>query len=157
MTLAWCAPKLAPTIAHIGGALILIAIGVLLLVLWDKFWTKDLGLKIFVAVVCFLLAIILIAMLCFYTVERKFQGIFLEYAKSFLSENPATFAYIPLFMILATGLVALIVWQHACFSSQSATSRNFFNFNNTGFWEVLNILEFIWAFQFLRDACTYFR
>lgn len=58
-------------------------------------------------------------------------------------------------MILAFGLVALIVWQHCCFSSQSAVSRNFFNFNNTGFWEVLNILEFIWAFQFLRDAFNF--
>ena len=58
-------------------------------------------------------------------------------------------------MLLALGLVALIVWQHCCFSSQFASNRNFFDFNNTGFWEILNILEFIWAFQFLRDACTF--
>lgn len=96
--------------------------------------------KIIVAVFCFLLAIILLVMLCLYSNERKFQGIFLDYAKRFLSERPATFGYIPLFMLLATGLVALITWQHSAFSSQFATSRNFFNFNNNGFWEILNIL-----------------
>ena len=106
------------------------------------------------AVVCFILAIILIVMLCMYANERKWQGIFLDYAKRFLSECPNTFAYIPVFMLLALGLVALIVWQHCCFSSQSASNRNFFDFNNTGFWEILNILEFIWGFQFLRDACN---
>lgn len=50
------------------------------------------------------------------------------------------------------GLVALIVWQHCCFTSRFAESRNFWNFNNVGAWEILNILEFIWGAQFLRDS-----
>lgn len=36
MTLTWCAPKMAPLIAHVMGALVLIALGVLILVLWDR-------------------------------------------------------------------------------------------------------------------------
>lgn len=36
MTLTWCAPKLAPIIAHVGAIILLLAIGILLLVLWDK-------------------------------------------------------------------------------------------------------------------------
>ena len=162
MTLTWCAPKHAPLIAHAGAAILLIAIGVLLLVLWDKyesnnssFWSHNNGLKIFVAVFCFLLAIILIVMLCYYSNELKFQGLFLNYAKRFLSEKPDTFAYIPVFMLLTLGLFALIVWQHCCFSSRFATNNNFWDFNNTGVWEILNILEFIWGLQFLRDACTF--
>lgn len=58
-------------------------------------------------------------------------------------------------MLLATGLVALITWQHSAFASKFGSSKNFFNFNNFGFWEILNILEFIWAFQFLRDAFNF--
>lgn len=120
-----------------------------------SFFSNNNGLKIFAAVVCFLLAIILIAMLCWWANERKFQGIFLDYAKRFLSERPDTFLYIPIFMLLGLGLVALIVWQHCCFSSRFGGDNNFFNFNNTGFWEILNILELIWGFQFLRDAFNF--
>jgi hypothetical protein len=53
------------------------------------------------------------------------------------------------------GLVALTVWQHCCFTSQSSWSRNIYNFNNSGVWEILNILEFIWGAQFLRDSYNF--
>lgn len=78
----------------------------------------------------------------------------LEYAKRFFTERPINFFYIPVFILFAIGLIALFVWQHCCFSSSSATNNNFFDFNNSGFWEIMNILEFIWGFRFLRDACT---
>lgn len=150
-----------PIIAHVLGALVLITLGILVLVLWDRyyinlssFWSNNTGLKIFFAVLCFLLAIILIAMLCWWNNERKFQGLMLDYGKRFLSERPISFFYIPVFILFAIGLIALIVWQHCCFSSVFASNNNFFNFNNSGFWEILNILELIWGLRFLRDACT---
>lgn len=37
MALSFCFPKLAPVIAHILGALTLITLGILALVLWDKY------------------------------------------------------------------------------------------------------------------------
>jgi len=55
---------------------------------------------------------------------------------------------------LAIGLIALIVWQHSCFASVFHGNNNFFDFNNSGVWEILNILELIWGLSFLRDACT---
>ena len=36
MTISYCFPKLAPIIAHIAGAIVLITLGVLVLVLWDE-------------------------------------------------------------------------------------------------------------------------
>lgn len=36
LTISLCFPALAPILAHILGAMVLIALGVLLLVLWDK-------------------------------------------------------------------------------------------------------------------------
>jgi hypothetical protein len=77
----------------------------------------------------------------------------LEYSNRFLSENSHSFAYIPVFIILHIGLVALIIWQHACFSSNSQGSNNFWKMNSSGFWDILNILEYLWGLQFLRDAC----
>lgn len=62
MVISFCFPKLAPIIAHVLGALTLVALGILVLVLWDNFWGNNLGWKITFAVLCFLLAIILIAM-----------------------------------------------------------------------------------------------
>lgn len=48
----------------------------------------------------------------------------------------------------------MIVWQHCCYTSKYAVSKNFFNFNNVGILEVLNVLEFIWGLQFLKDSCN---
>ena len=36
MTFVHCAPRIAPIVAYILGAILLLAIGILLLVLWDK-------------------------------------------------------------------------------------------------------------------------
>lgn len=134
MTFVHCAPRIAPMVAYVLGAILCLAIGILILVLWDKFWSNNPGLKIFVAVICFILFIILLVMLCSYSNSVKNQGYFLEYATKFLNEHPNTFIYIPIFMLLAIGLVALIVWQHSCFAGAMGTSNNFWNFNNIGFW-----------------------
>jgi hypothetical protein len=79
----------------------------------------------------------------------------LEYSNRFLSENAHTFAYIPVFIIFHIGLVALILWQHACFSSFFQGSSTFWKLNSSGFWDILNILEYLWGLQFLRDACNF--
>jgi hypothetical protein len=106
-----------------------------------------------IAITAFVLAIIIAVMGIYYGNEAKLQGFFLAYANRFLVENPYTFLYIPIYIILCIGLVALFIFQHCAFSSKNSTSTNFFDFSNPGFWGVLNILEFIWGLQFLRDAC----
>ena len=89
-------------------------------------------------------------MVCMYSSEVKFQGIMLDYAVRFLNENPCTFSYIPLYLLFTAGLFALILWQAACFSSWWGK----LSFLSGGVWGVLNILEFIWGLQFLRDSCN---
>lgn len=111
--------------------------------------------KIAIAISCFLLALIIAALVCMYRNELKIQGIFLDYAVQFLNEYTHIYLYIPIFLCLSVGLAALFVWQHCCFASRGSTSRNFFNFNSTGVWGVINILELIWAIQFLRDAFNF--
>ena len=105
------------------------------------------------AVFCFLLAILLLAMVAMYSSEVKFQGLMLDYAVRFLNENPCTFAYIPLYLLFTMGLWVLLRWQQACFNSWYDKGIGYGPWVS-GFWGVLNILEFIWGFQFLRDSCN---
>ena len=159
MALTHLAPRMAPMIAIIGAVLFLITIGVLLLVQENgyflflfRFWRWGHWLKIVTAIFCFLLAIILIVMIVMYSNEIKFQGLMLDYARRFLNQNPSIFAYIPLYMILTLGLVALILWQQACFTSHFGYKENPMF---TGLWGFLNVLEFMWGLQFLRDSCKF--
>ena len=104
-------------------------------------------------VTCFVLAVILFSMFWFYSTSVRIQGIFLEYARHFLHEVRGTFAYLFIFLIALTGFIALITFQHVAFSSKSNSNNNFWDFTNPGALGILNILEFIWGLQFLRDAC----
>jgi len=49
----------------------------------------------------------------------------------------------------------LIVFQQLAFSSKSNKNSNYWDFSNPGFLGILNIIEFIWGFQFLRDAFNF--
>ncbi|MCB0368407.1 MAG: hypothetical protein KDD45_02950 [Bdellovibrionales bacterium] len=98
--------------------------------------------------------IIVIVMGWVYRNEVRLQGMFLEWARMFLHDWIAVYAYIPLFMLLMAGLIALTMFQHLAFSSHYSYGTDLWNFTNPGVLGVLNILEFIWAFQFLRDACN---
>jgi hypothetical protein len=79
----------------------------------------------------------------------------LEYAVKFLNENPHAFIYIPIFILFHIGLAALIAWQHSCFGSYYRGSGSFWNMASSGIFDILNILEYIWGLQFLRDACKF--
>jgi hypothetical protein len=63
--------------------------------------------------------------------------------------------YIPLFIILTIGLIALFLFQHAAFSSRHPSSNNFFDFISSGLLCWLNLIELIWGLQFLRDTCSF--
>lgn len=105
-----------------------------------RFWRDNNLLKILTAVICFLLALIMIVMICMYSNEIKLHSIFINHAASYLHENMYVFIYVPIFLLFAVGLTALCVWQHCCFSSSLGTSKNIYNPNNSGVWGVLNIL-----------------
>ena len=85
-----------------------------------RFWSSLPWLKILIAVLCFVMAIIMFTIACFYENELKIQGIFLDYATMYLDEHPTTFIYIPLYLIFTLGMVALTVWQHCCFISYTS-------------------------------------
>ena len=88
----------------------------------------------------------------FYPKAMRLQAIFLEYAKRFFVENYYVLIYVPIFMLLTVGLIALCLFQHCAFSSKTHSNANFFDFSNPGLLGWLNIAEFIWGLQFLRDS-----
>ena len=57
-------------------------------------------------------------------------------------------------MLMMAGLICLFMFQHIAFSTRLTNNTDFWNFSAPGALGVFNILEFIWAFQFLRDACN---
>jgi len=115
----------------------------------------QIGIKITILVVIALLIVIFIVILVMYKKALMIQGIFLDYSRKFIEANTHVFLYIPLFIILTIGLVALFLFQHAAFSSKHPSSNNFFNFISSGLLCWLNLIEFVWGLQFLRDTCRY--
>lgn len=155
MTLTHCLPRYSPIISFVVAIILLLVFAIftfatsLVSALLGGVWSIIFG------VLLIILALVLIVMLCMYSNEIKFQGYMLEYAAKFLNQNPHTFIYIPVFILLHVGLVALALWQHSCFSSFYMGSGNFWKLTSSGILDILNILEYIWGLQFLRDACNF--
>jgi H+/Cl- antiporter ClcA len=106
-----------------------------------------------VLIIVFGLALIIAVMGLLYRNALRLQGIFLDYARRFIVEKGSSFVYIPIFLLLTAGTFTLFLFQHVAFSSKSHSNNNYFDFSNPGFLGWLNIIEFLWALQFLRDSC----
>ena len=96
----------------------------------------------------------MVVMATLYEKQLAIQGIFLDYASRFLEDSVVTFSHIIIFLLATVGLFALFIFQHCAFSSLAPSNGNFYDFSSPGVLGVLNILEFIWGLQFLKDACT---
>ena len=116
--------------------------------------------KIIVLVFCFMLTLIFAAMACMYANSLKFQALFIDYSIRCLNSHQLIFLYIPIFISLWIGLVALVVWQQCCFLSSMPLQyisfpEGYFSIKNINIWGVLNIIEFVWGFQFLKDSFNF--
>ncbi len=100
-----------------------------------------------------LLIIVFIAIAFTYSAELKFQAVMLKYSNIFLFDSEFTFFYIPIFLLLACGFLALIWFQNMAFQSSFAANNDRWNYANAGVLSFLNLIELIWGLQFLRDAC----
>jgi len=65
-------------------------------------------------------------------------------------------AYIALFIVLSFGLIILFAWQYFAFGTYYppylSTGDLFLTSGHNTFLQVLNVIEFIWGIQFLRDS-----
>lgn len=153
MTIANCFPRHIPILSYVTAIVVLLAIAVVAFAT-DIVRSKIGYLAYVFGGVLIFLAFVLVVMLCLYSNEVKFQGYMLEYATKFLDQNTHTFLYLPFFIIFHIGLVLLVVFQHFSFSSHQFTAiPNLGNFNFRLVLEILNLIEYLWGLQFLKDAC----
>jgi len=101
------------------------------------------------------LAIIIVIYLIVYSHELSFQGLLLKSASAYLSHHPHNYFLIFLFILLTTAATALIIFQQVSFSLLYNSNNNLFDLTNPGVLGYLNIIELLWAFRFLQDACKY--
>jgi hypothetical protein len=139
MVLTHCLPRYMPIISFVVAILLLLLFAIFSFVSSVASYSLG-GYTIPFGIFLITLAIILTVMLCLYINEIKFQGYMLEYSTRFLNENPQVFLYIPVFIIFHFGLLALIFWQHSCFSSYYKGSSNYWKFTSNGLFDVLNVL-----------------
>lgn len=68
------------------------------------------------------------------------------------------FVYLPVFIVLSFGLVVLCIWQFVAIGSANAPYWNpslvYQQIKYSVVLMVLNVIEFIWGIQFVRDSCT---
>lgn len=69
------------------------------------------------------------------------------------------FAYIPLFMVVSFGLVVLCAWQYIAIGSANTPTWSapqvYKHIQYSIVLQILNLIEFVWGIQFIRDTCTF--
>ena len=155
MTITNCIPRHMPILSYTMAVILLLGLAAVTFAT-NIVWTKISYMSYPFGGFLVILAFIMIVMLCMYSNEIKFQGYMLEYAVKFLNQNTHTFVYLPFFILIHLGLVLLILFQHASFSSHNFSSLNLWKFNLGYVLEILTLIEYFWGLHFLRDACNFY-
>lgn len=89
--------------------------------------------------------------------EIRVCVIFIKAACRCLSQSPWVFAYILLYILFSLVLIALIAFQYLAFSSANQLEMLphdiYWQTTSWTWWNILNIIQAIWAISFLRDSC----
>jgi hypothetical protein len=96
----------------------------------------------------------------FYRRRIKMMALFIDWSTRYLPNNIVFIAWIPIFIILTLGLIVLVFFQHLAFISSSEPTKTdndiYLKLQPSFIWELLNIIEFLWGLQFLKDSCKIF-
>jgi hypothetical protein len=152
-------PRALTYAVFVLAGLTLLAAGILLIVQPVKLlafsgnaWNIVLG------ILFILLAIVLVVFLFCQRQEIELGAIFLVYSNNFLKDKFVLFFYIPLFVVCSFALVVLCIWQFVAIGSANTPTwtpaQLYRHIQDNVFLLVLNIIEFIWGIQFIRDACS---
>lgn len=148
------APRFTVGLVSILSILTLGAIGTIILL--DSgiatFWRLLIGITLIV------LAVLFVFFLCFYRKRNKLISIFLDWSTKYYKERILYIGFIFLFLFFTVGLIVLCGFQHLAFQTHhDLVFRNndvyLDSSMNTALF-VLNLIEFIWGLQFLKDSCN---
>lgn len=155
--LVQCLPRPMTSVVTVLAVLVLAAIGVILLV--DGHSGLPTGWRIAIAVVFLLVALLFFSFLCFYRKRNRLIGVFIDWSTRYFSQHFPHIFWTFVFILFTAGLVVLILFQHVAFTSHSdpqAQDNDIYlklTINPALF--ILNLIEFIWGLQFLKDACNH--
>lgn len=152
------APKMAVWTSVALTGLTCIVLAVMLLMDSSPSFQSERLLMNVVAVAILLLGLICLFYLYWMRIEIRVCSIFIESATRFLARSPCVFTYIPVYILLSLGLIALVVFEYLAFSSSTGLSREphdiFWQTSPWTWWNILTLIQLIWGISFLRDSCT---
>ena len=103
------------------------------------------------------IAILFACFLCFYRLRNKLVSIFLDWSTRFFKEKCAYFILTFIFVLLTAGLIILCLFQHLSYVSHNTPIHQpgdvYLQLVPNYVLFVLNLIEFIWGLQFLKDSC----
>jgi hypothetical protein len=149
-------PRISNYIAVVGGGLALLAFGVQLFLYPSAKYGQ---LKQIWAVVAIIAGIVLILAAWFYRAQMRLNSIFLYHSSRLIATNSSMILYIPAFILLAFGLLALSIFEFLSFWSipdpQFNPLKPFYTAHGRGyvFLSVLVFLQLYWGLAFLKEFC----
>lgn len=150
-----CIPRIMASIATVCAILAVGAIGILALI--GKIKGTSPVVTLILGFVLIGIALMFACFLCFYRLRHKLVPIFLDWASKYFKEHCATFVITFVFVLLTGGLVVLCLFQHIAYISHSPLLKVpgdiYLQLNPNVLLFILNIVEFIWGLQFLKDSC----
>lgn len=159
MVLVQLIPRLMAGLSIILASLLLIAFGILLLVDNPKGWQGKQVWRIIIGILLILFALFCVVLLCIYKRRIKITGVLLHYAASFIRQKAINVIFIPIFLLLTVGLIVLCMFQYLAYSSNADPVKQDDDIYLKNWAHplltILNIIEFIWGMQFLKDSCKY--
>ena len=158
MVLVQCFPKAMVIVGFVLAIALLVITGIVFLVANNSSLQTARGWVIALGILCFILALVLVAYLVRHRKSLKYCGVFLQNASYLLVENPLTFLYIPLFMVCTFLFGILIVFQYLAFASSTspflAASQMYPRLSRTFWYMAPLVIETVWGLSYIRDACT---
>jgi hypothetical protein len=116
-------------------------------------------LKICVGVILITVAVLFTFFLCFFRKRNRLTGVFIDWSTRLAKERVSYYFFVLLFILMTAGLIVLCLFQHLAFLSSSEPLPTegdlFLKLTPNTILFVLNIIEFIWGLQFLKDSCTF--
>lgn len=98
-------------------------------------------------------------LLCFYRLRNKLINIFLDWSTHFLKDHMLYYLYPFIFIALTVGLIVLCMFQHLAYLSNADPTHQdgdiYLNLSTNTPLFILNLIEFVWGLQFLKDSCKF--
>ena len=153
MILVQFLPRIMNFVAVIAGLILMIAL-MICIALYDTDYTKS---KWAVFVVLLILVVVTVGTVFFNWNGWSVHGLFLDEATKMVCDRLEALLYIPLFLIMATGFVFLLLfefrsfWMHGTLNFDPEASL-FWTLNGVGpvILTVLWVIQAIWGLSFLK-------